>query len=407
MKFVKLLFFLMLCSSGLFAQVKVITYEADFAVAPVTDWVFKTDKPIFSSPIIENNTVYFGGRDQYVYALDLGTGTVRWKFKTNGEIRSTVVISKNKLFVVSGDGFVYVLDKSTGKNLWKFKTEGERTYELFSYADYYQSTPVLDDGSIYFGSGDGQVYALDVKTGNLKWKYKTGSVVHASPAIQDGQLFIGSFDGFFYALNKTDGKLLWKFKSVGQSYFPKGEMQGNPVVFDNRVFVGSRDYNFYSTDIKQGFCYWNKQFPKGWAMGTPAIRDSVLYVGTSDDMVLLALDPFTGATKWKADVKFNVFGGPAFTESMVYAGSLMGKLFGIDLKTGAIKWTITTNLYNKNKTKYFKNDLYRDDIQSIIQKGEDFLTMYYELGAFFSTPAISEGRLIITSTDGSVYCFKR
>jgi outer membrane protein assembly factor BamB len=36
---------------------------------------------------------------------------------------------------------------------------------------------------VYFGSGDGNLYALDSATGELRWKFKTGDVVHASPAL--------------------------------------------------------------------------------------------------------------------------------------------------------------------------------------------------------------------------------
>ncbi len=52
--------------------------------------------------------------------------------------------------------------------------------------DFYLSSPTLANGNVYFGSGDGNVYALDAVTGSLKWKFQTGDVVHASPAIANG-----------------------------------------------------------------------------------------------------------------------------------------------------------------------------------------------------------------------------
>lgn len=374
----------------------------------VPDWVFKTSQPLFSSPVVENNLIFCGGLDSNMYAIDLLSGQQLWKFQTQGEIRSTAALYSNQLAFLSRDGHMYALEQKTGRLLWKFQTGGERTYSLYSYADYYQSTPVFENGVLYFGSGDSYIYAVDAYSGKLKWKYKTGNVVHARPALYNSQLFIGSFDGYVYALDATKGSLIWKFKSVGHQYFPKGEMQGNPIVFDDRVYIGSRDYNLYALNAKQGYGLWNRQFAKGWAMGTPVVKDSVLYVGTSDDMVLLALDPYTGRTKWQAEVKFNVFGAPTISDDTVFIGTLMGKLFGIDRNTGAINWVYETDAYKRNKSKYFtETDVYRSDIQQIIRKGEDFITMYYDLGAFFSTPVIAGDKLIISSTDGAIYCFKR
>lgn len=371
-------------------------------------WIYKTAQPFFASPVIVNNLIFCGNLDSTMHAIDLITGKPIWKFHTQGEIRSTAALYGNQLAFVSGDGNVYALDQKTGRLLWKFKTQGERTYSLYSYADYYQSSPIFEKGILYFGSGDSYVYALDANNGTLKWKFKTGDVVHARPALHNNQLFIGSFDGYVYALDAIKGTLIWKFKSVGQQFFPKGEMQGNPTVFNDRIFIGSRDYNLYAINIKEGYGLWNRQFAKGWAMGTPVVKDSVLYVGTSDDMVLLALDPYTGRTKWQAAVKFNVFGAPAIADTSVFIGTLMGKLFGIDRRTGAILWTYETEAYKRNKARYFtENDVYRNDIQQIIRKGEDFITMYYDLGAFFSSPVITGNKLIISSTDGAIYCFNK
>jgi outer membrane protein assembly factor BamB len=65
--------------------------------------------------------------------------------------------------------------------------------------DVYLSSPAVWNGAVYFGSGDGNVYALNASSGQVKWKFKTGDVVHASPAIADGTVYIGSWDTYFYS----------------------------------------------------------------------------------------------------------------------------------------------------------------------------------------------------------------
>ena len=86
-----------------------------------------------------------------------------------------------------------------------------RTRRLPDPFDIFLSSPVVANGVVYFGSGDGNLYALDSATGDLHWKFKTGDVVHASPALADGVLFFGSWDSYFYAVDAATGKEKWRF----------------------------------------------------------------------------------------------------------------------------------------------------------------------------------------------------
>jgi outer membrane protein assembly factor BamB len=268
---------------------------------------------------------------------------------------------------------------------------------------------VLYQQAIYFGSGDSNIYAIHKTDGKLIWRYKTSGVVHATPAIGDNKLFVGSFDGYFYALNISDGSLIWKFKAVGERYFPKGEFQGSPVAANGLVFVGSRDFNLYALDMNKGYCHWNTSFTGGWAMAlTLSANDSILYEGTSDDRVLIAADVFTGKEIWRTDVHFNIFGPCVLSSLMCYVGTLLGKLYGLDLKTGIIEWTFTDEGYHKNHLHYFKeDDSYRDDIYSLIQSDDDYIKWMCDIGAIFSAPVISGDQIIISSTDGNIYSLKR
>lgn len=86
----------------------------------------------------------------------------------------------------------------------------------------------------------------------------------------------------------------------------------------------------------------------------------------------------------------------------------MGRLYAIDVKSGKVRWEINNPLYKKNRLNYFKeDDTYRNDIQSIIKKNDDFLKMYYDLGAIFSAPAVTQNYIIVTSTDAKVYSYVR
>jgi|WetSurMetagenome_2_1015567.scaffolds.fasta_scaffold42022_2 eukaryotic-like serine/threonine-protein kinase len=377
---------------------------ADFKKSPVLQWIFKTRSPLFSSPVVSGEMVYIGGLDSLLHAIDIVTGKEIWRFRTSGEIRSDVLINDDQIFLNGGDGLLYALNKINGAVQWKFSTNGERKYD---FADYFNSTPVMENRVICFGSGDGNFYAVSSETGLLKWKFKTGNVIHSKPAISKNTVFFGSFDGYVYALNLNNGELTWKFKTVGHRYFPSGEVQGSPSVFNNSVFIGARDYNVYALDQEKGYCHWNKSFTKGWALNNN-VHDSTLYIGSADERVLIAADPETGREFWKKNMEFLVFGNNAYSEGMLYIGTTIGKLHGIDLNSGEKIWSFETDTYNENRYKYFKpDDKYRDDIYSIIKSNEQFLDVECELGGIFSTPYINNDIIIFSSTNGTLYCLKR
>ena len=81
------------------------------------------------------------------------------------------------------------MDSRTGREIWRFAT-GEEV----------KSSPAIANDTIYFGSFDARLYALDVITGLEKWRFRTLSNVFSSPVIGDGIIFFGSDDGHVYAL---------------------------------------------------------------------------------------------------------------------------------------------------------------------------------------------------------------
>jgi len=90
--------------------------------------------------------------------------------------------------------------RKPGTVLWVLKT-----------GDKVRSSPAIgSDGTVYVGSYDNKVYALDGKSGAKKWEFETGDYVWSSPAIgSDGTVYVGSYDNKVYAL-KTDSKGLAK-----------------------------------------------------------------------------------------------------------------------------------------------------------------------------------------------------
>src|SRR5438093_235720 len=146
---------------------------------------------------------------------------------------------------------------------WKFPT-GDRVI----------SSPVFKDNVIYFGSGDGNHYALDSATGDLRWKFKTSDVVHASPALADGVLFFGSWDSYFYAVDAATGKEKWRFHA-GEDPLIHNQVgfQSSPAVANGVVYTGCRDANLYALDAVTGKEKSRFNTELSWVITSPAVAD--------------------------------------------------------------------------------------------------------------------------------------
>ena len=379
------------------------TFSGQFSdTKPSLSWVFSTRQPFYASPFIHDDVVYIGGTDSIFRAINLHNGHEVWQYACGGQIRSTACLNGGNILFCNGSGELICL-KTDGTLHWKFKGEIETPYD---FADYHQSSPLISNGIIYWGSGSGVFYALKALTGEPVWKFETASPVHTTAAIDNETVYFGSFDGYVYALNQKDGSLRWKFKTVGHHYFPKGEVQGSPVIFGNKVFIGARDYNLYALDKEKGYCHWNKVYTMGWVLSA-SIFDSTLFIAGADERILAAINPLDGSYLWKNTMEFLMFGKPAFLGKTLFIGTTIGKLHAVDILTGKELWVFNTPSYEKNRFSYFKpDDTYRDDIYSIITSDIHFLKVEEELGGFFSGPALNRNTLVASSADGNLYCIR-
>ena len=367
-------------------------------------WSFKTGERVYSSPLIDGSTVYFGSGDHHFYALDKETGERLWEVETLGAVHSSAAIHGNLIYFGSADGNLYALDKNNGTIVWKFASGGEKMYGLW---DYYLSSPAVDNNKVYWGSGDGHLYAVDAASGVLQWKYDTGDIVHASPTLDQEKIYFGGFDGHMYALDKDNGALAWKFRTVGAAYFPKGEIQKAALVKDGVVYFGSRDYNIYALDANTGRGRWNLKQPRGWIIATPVEYKGNIYFGTSDAHIFYSMDKNSGIVNWTIPLNMRVFGTAVVDKEIVYFGTFDGKVIGVDYQTGDVKWQFATEASKQNyQTIYDETGEFKKDF---VLYGKDWKIsekMIHALGSVLSSPAVDNGVIYFGSSDGHMYAVK-
>jgi len=232
-------------------------------------------------------------------------------------------------------GLSGVAHASPGSKLWEFRAGGQIWGSL-----------THDAGTLYFGSDDHRVYALDTASRKLKWTFRTGGKVRAQPAVAGDRVFVASDDGFLYALDRATGRQLWRFDlkasdlhrrppSADNSYFDF--LQSSPVVHEGRVYVGSLSGALFAVDAATGRQVWTLGTLDA-IRGNPVVHGGSVYFGSWDDH-LYAVDLKTVKPVWRVDTGGIVQSTPSIDQGRVVIGNRAAKLIAYDAETGRQVWS--------------------------------------------------------------------
>jgi eukaryotic-like serine/threonine-protein kinase len=409
-----------------------IQNKANFNHVEKLSWKFKTNGKINSSPVLYENILYVGSADHNLYAIDRKTGKERWHFTTCGAVHSTPAILRDVVYFLSFDNYFYALDAKTGREKWRFQTEGERWYgeqglwgmqpvdqQMEDLFQYFLSSPVIDSNgenpTVYFGSGDTHLYALDLNSGKLKWKFKTQGGIHTSPALHTGVIFFGSWDRTLYAVDVKSGTEKWHFatRKDDSGWGGLQGIQASPVIYQGKVYFGSRDAYFYALDEQTGKLSWEYATGGTWILGSAVAANDEVYVGTSDTFMLLILDARNGVLKNSYKTNGYIYSTPALSGRNLFFGTFTGKLVCADLDVkGNINEVFQTESSKQNSGQVLKDgvinfeNLFTGLNNKTYEGNTKAVRKLDDLGPIVSTPLINGRNIYFGSGDGYLYCLE-
>jgi outer membrane protein assembly factor BamB/PKD repeat protein len=314
----------------------------------------------------------------------------------NNETASTVQSSANStaegmtVYVGSDDDHVYALDAETGEQQWSFETGGK-----------VQSSPTVVNGTVYIGSIEENVYAIDADTGEQQWSFETGHGVFSSPTVVNGTVYVGSDDENVYAIDADTGEQQWSFETG----FP---VTSSPTVVNGTVYVGSRDDNVYAIDADTGEQQWS--FETGDNVhSSPTVVDGTVYVGSEDENVY-AIDADTGEQQWSFETGGSGESSPTVVNGTVYVGSDDENVYAIDADTGEQQWSFETGhgVFSSptvvDGTVYVgSRDVYAIDADTGEQQWSSEIGDNETGDYVYSSPTVVDGTVYVGSWDENVY----
>lgn len=177
-------------------------------------WTYKQNYGLYNTPMVVGSEV-IGTTYQGVYILNSNSGTVKKvynDFSDGGQLGGFTILD-NIIYISGGSVYpFYAIDLTTGNVKWKVQTKGE-----------VYSNPVIDNGIVYFYNREYKLYALDIKTGDTKW---TLSGVNDNVVVVEGIVY-ACINGVLNALDAKTGSKKWSFSESGVKLFA-------PTVIDSK-----------------------------------------------------------------------------------------------------------------------------------------------------------------------------
>ena len=277
-----------------------------------------------------------------------------WRFPTGGPVRSSPTVIEGRVLVGSGDGNLYALDEKSGREVWRFATGGA-----------VDSSAAASGGTAFFASRDRNLYAVDIHSGKEKWRFAMGvdapfawgyEWVISSPAVDGRRVLAAGGDGTVSCLSAESGAVLWRFSTGGR-------LRASPAVAGGIVYQGSTDGVLYALDESTGKLRWKYEtegvrndsekagFDRRSVASSASVSEGIVTFG-SRDAHQYALDAKTGRLLWRIahPVAFTkdhaelawCEGSPAISGGVSYVGSSDGYFIdAVEIRTGKELWRVS------------------------------------------------------------------
>ena len=256
-------------------------------------WRVDTRSVVEFPPSVAYGRVYVSSFKGDFYALDAATGRTVWKKRIDHCSPASPMLAHHVVYqsfslalpcarhTPGARGFVAAWDADTGRELWR------------QHAAAVETSPLVVGKLLYFGSWDGTFYALNARTGKVRWTYEASASITSSPAYDSGTVFAGTDDGHVLALDSLSGRLRWEAASF--SRFGRREyFYATPTVAYGRVYIGNADGTLYAFGARSGRLLWARHAGT-YVYTAAAAWDEKIYVGTWDGY-FSAFDAGTGTS---------------------------------------------------------------------------------------------------------------
>ena len=318
------------------------------------------------------------------------SAAVGWAFETGAAVESSPAVISGFVYYGSNDGNLYAVNDPGGEERWRFETD----------AAIRTGVSTLDE-TVYFANDSGTIYAVDAVTGEERWSQSTAAQVRSSPTVVDGTVYAGGDDNKIRALFESVGTSEWRFETDGQ-------VRSSPAVVDGTVYVGSDDGAVYALAADSGSEEWSTSVG-GSVRSAPTVVGGRVYLSRVDGNIY-ALDADSGRQEWVYETFIQGVSSPAVVDGRVYIGSRSGQFYALDASSGTEQWAVTTGGPVESSPAVAGDTVYfgsTDGTVYALDTAGGSQRWQFDTGAeVTSSPAVARDRVYIGSADQQVYSLR-
>lgn len=336
---------------------------------------------------------------------------VRWTYRTDsaggegdaegGGIEGGAAIVGETVYVADTGAYLHAIDLKTGEARWTFKTP-----------QGFATTPLVMGGRVYIGDVAGQMYALDAGTGEKVWSYDSGATIHASAnaATVDGRTLVvfGNDAARIICLDAADGKEVW-VKTAGD------RVNAAPAIVDGVAVISGCDAKLRAYRLKDGAEVFTADLP-ALTGGSAAVVGDRMVVGT-DQGTVVAMARDGGKVIWRyedgEESKPMFYGSPAISGDgkVAVIGARDRMVYGFDVETGKVAWRFKTR-GDVDSTGVVSGELVyigsKDKKLYALETATGKKVWEFAAGrAIVSPVAVGKGVVVVGDRAGNVVCLER
>lgn len=220
----------------------------------------------------------------------------------------------------------------------------------------FEATPAIADGTVYAGTDEGHLYAVDATDGTEQWAHEGDRDLLGPPAVAEGQVYVVAAGASVRAHDAATGDQVWSAR-VGQGDDDRLDwVESAPTVVDGSVYVGGTDGNLHAIDAETGDEQWRVR-QRGNVPLTPAVADGTTFGGASDGPTLVAAGVADGPRRWETtivvpDRDVTLEASPTVLGDTVYTGvraddpsvthTASGRVAALATDDGSERWRVET-----------------------------------------------------------------
>ena len=328
---------------------------------------------------------------------------VLWTYDVGETIESSAAIADGVVYVGAGNGELIALDLASGNVRWKYSTEnliGESSPAVGSPT---VGSPAVGSKVVYIGDLGGTLHAVNARDGKRLWTFQADAEIKSSPILVNDLLLVGSFDTYLYALESRTGKLRWKVQT-------DGPVNATPAIQGDHAFIAGCDHIFRAIRIADGKQAYEIE-AGAYTAASPVLDGDRAYFGTFNYEVL-ALDLKNREILWRyhnPDREFPYYSSAALSNGLVIVGGRDKLVHAIDAATGRTAWTFATRARVDSSPVVAGDRVYvgsSDGRLYVLDLMTGKKQWEFDAGSpITASPAIAAGRVVIGAQDGVLYCF--